>query len=99
MVNSTVSSATYTLVAAAPTFSPAAGTYVGSQTVTLNTVTTGAAIHYTIDGSTPGTASPVYTGAIAISKTTTVKAIAAASGMLAVVGQSHQVNHIDHAHP
>ena len=40
---------------ATPTFSPAAGTYLGTQTVTLSDTTSGATIFYTLDGSQPGT--------------------------------------------
>jgi hypothetical protein len=81
MSNSTVASATYTLAAVAPTFSPAAGTYVGSQTIALATVTTGATIYYTTDGSTPTTASTAYSGPIAVTTTTTIRAMSAAPGM------------------
>src|SRR5207237_854685 len=66
--------------AATPTFSPAGGTYVGSQTVTLSDATSGATIYYTTDGSTPTAASPQYTGAISVTQTMTLKAMATASG-------------------
>lgn len=66
--------------AATPRFSPAAGTYTGSQAVTITDSTPGARIHYTTNGSTPTTSSALYSGPIAIAKTTTIKAIAAASG-------------------
>ena len=69
------------LKAATPTFSPAAGTYTAAQSVALATTTDGATIHYTVDGSEPTTASPTYTTAIAVSATTTIKAIAAKTGM------------------
>jgi peptidoglycan/xylan/chitin deacetylase (PgdA/CDA1 family) len=83
--NSAVASATYTInnstpIAATPTFSPAAGTYSSAQTVTISDVTTGAKIYYTTNGTTPTTSSAVYSAPLAISSTTTVKAIAAASG-------------------
>ena len=62
---------------AAPTFSPDAGNYTGSQSVTLTSTTPGAAIRYTTDGSTPtSTTGALYSGAITVSATTTVKAIA-----------------------
>src|SRR3989449_945062 len=83
MADSDVASATYTIVlkVATPTISPAGGTYSGGQTVTLSDATSGATIYYTTDGSTPTTASTRYTGPIAVSQTTTLKAMAAASGI------------------
>jgi hypothetical protein len=65
---------------ATPTFSPAAGTYHSAQNVTIACATSGAAIHYTIDGSTPTAASATYGGAIAVATTTTIKAMATATG-------------------
>jgi hypothetical protein len=83
--NSAVSSAAYTIsatqpAAAAPTVSPAAGTYTSAQAVTLADSTQGAVIHYTTDGSTPTIASAVYSAALSVNATTIVKAIAVASG-------------------
>jgi alpha-tubulin suppressor-like RCC1 family protein len=66
----------------APAFSVSGGTYNQPQSVALSTTTSGATIHYTTDGSTPTGASPTYTGPIAITQTTTLKAVAMASGML-----------------
>jgi hypothetical protein len=79
---SAIGSAAYTitLVAAAPTFSPAAGTYASAQSVILSDTTTGATIYYTTDGSTPTTSSKVYSGSIPVASSTTVQAIATASG-------------------
>jgi chitinase len=45
----------------APTYSPAGGTYQNSVVVTIANEQPNATIHYTTDGSTPGTWSPVYT--------------------------------------
>src|SRR6266581_3585263 len=83
MTNSGVASATYTVQqpVATPTFSPGGGTYPGSVTVTISDATSGATIYYTTDGSTPTTSSAVYTGALTFTQTTTLKAMAAASGM------------------
>ena len=66
---------------ATPTFSPAAGTYYEAQNVTIGCTTDGATIHYTLDGNDPTTSSATYSTPIAISETTTVKAMAVKSGM------------------
>ena len=73
--------ATYTLQAAAPTFSPAGGTYNTVQSVALSDTTSGAAIYYTTNGSTPTTASTQYTVPIPVTQTTTINAMATASGL------------------
>ncbi|HTS38123.1 MAG TPA: chitobiase/beta-hexosaminidase C-terminal domain-containing protein [Candidatus Solibacter sp.] len=77
---SAVGSAAYTITAATPTFSPAAGTYTGAQSVSINDAATPATIYYTTNGSTPTTSSSVYSGAIQVSATGTVKAIAVTPG-------------------
>ena len=84
-LNSNVATATYTInlpVAATPTFSPAPGTYTSAQTVGLFDATTGAAIYYTTDGSTPTANSTLYSPSspIAVSSTTTINAIAIEAG-------------------
>src|SRR6267378_3911633 len=83
MTNSAVASATYTIQqrVATPTFSPGGGTYAGSVTVTVSDATSGATIYYTTDGSTPTTSSAVYSSALTFTQTTTLNAMAAASGM------------------
>ena len=65
----------------APTFSPAEGNYDEPQNVTISTTTDGATIYYTTDDSDPTTSSSVYSSPIAVSTTTTIKAIAVKSGM------------------
>ncbi|MDL5033701.1 beta-1,3-glucanase family protein [Pelomonas sp. APW6] len=67
--------------AAAPTFSIPGGSYAGPQQVSLASSTPGAVIRYTLDGSTPTSASPVYAGPIAVSSSLTIKAYASATGM------------------
>lgn len=62
----------------APAFTPVAGTYAEAQNVTISCETSGATIYYTTDGTEPTTASSVYSGPIAVSETTTIKAIAVA---------------------
>ena len=57
------------------TASPPGGTYSSAQLVTL-TPDEAATIYYTTDGSTPTTSSPVYSTAISISATTTLRFLA-----------------------
>jgi hypothetical protein len=63
----------------APSFSPKPGTYTGTApTVTITDATKGAMIYYTTDGSTPTKTSQLYSAPIALSSTTTLKAMAIA---------------------
>ena len=66
--------------AAAPTFSPGAGTYPSAQDVTLASATPGAVIHCSQDGSEPTEATPACAQPIVVSATTTIRAIATAAG-------------------
>ena len=61
---------------AKPTFSVAGDTYYEPISVELSCATEGADIYYTTNGDTPDANSTKYTGAITISETTTLKAIA-----------------------
>ena len=61
---------------APPTATPAPGWFNTPQNITLAANPAGAIIHYTTDGSTPTTASPVFSGAIHVSTTTTIRAMA-----------------------
>ena len=83
--NSATVTATYTISttappAATPMFSPVPGTYTSAQTVTISDTTSGAAIYYTTDGSTPTTSSTKFTAPIPVGSTETINAIATAAG-------------------
>jgi hypothetical protein len=79
--------------AAAPTFSPVAGTFTSApQSVTISTATSGATICYTTDGSAPAatggtcTSGSTYSSAVSVgtqyaSGTVTLKALASKSGI------------------
>lgn len=86
--NSRIRKVTYPGPAATPTFSVAAGTYTGDQTLTITDATPGAAIYYTTDGSTPDTGSTLYDAPITVSTSETIKAIAAATGYTVSVAAS-----------
>jgi hypothetical protein len=85
MTDSTVTSGSYTISVAqvaAPTFSPTAGSFDTAQLVAISTSTSGATIRYTTDGSTPTqSVGTVYSSAVSVSSTTTLKAIAYKAGM------------------
>jgi RHS repeat-associated protein len=61
---------------ALPVFSLLAGRYLTPQTVTISDTTSGAAIYFTIDGSTPTASSTQYTGPISVGFSETINAIA-----------------------
>jgi hypothetical protein len=85
MTESSIASATYVFAmqrVATPTATPGPGSFLTAQNVFLASATIGATIRYTIDGSSPTTASPVYTGPITVSATTVIKAQAFSAGML-----------------
>jgi hypothetical protein len=65
-----------TAIVSDPAFSPASGTFYAPFNATITSATDGAAIHYTTDGSDPTASSTLYSAAIPISATTTIKAIA-----------------------
>lgn len=71
-----------TPTAATPTFSPGAGTYTTTQSVSISSTTPGNSIYYTTDGSTPTTGSTLYTGPVTVSVTETINAITTAAGYL-----------------
>ena len=79
--------------AVAVRFSPGAGTFVGTQTVTLSTPVE-AAIHYTLDGSLPTVASPLYKGPLTLDTSTRLRAVATSGvpgGVVVGAGQQGPV--------
>jgi pectate lyase len=68
---------------ATPAFSPAAGTYIATQSVSITSATADAAIHYTSDG-TPATCAggTAYAGPIEVAQSTTLSAIGCAAGKI-----------------
>jgi hypothetical protein len=63
-------------VASTPTFS------LSLATLTIKDATTGATIHYTVDGSIPSTSSPVYSTPFTVTEGEVVQAIAAGTGLV-----------------
>ena len=97
MTNSSVATSVYTIglpTVATPSFSPAGGTYSSAQSVTIATSTSGATIRYTTDGSTPTTSSTVYSSALNVAASQTIKAIAIKSGSTnsSVASASYTIN-------
>jgi hypothetical protein len=86
MRESLVASATYMIdqpVVATPAISPPGGPFAGVGSVSLLCATSGATLRYTLDGSTPGPGSAVYSGSsLYISQSTMVKAKAFKDGMI-----------------
>lgn len=61
---------------ATPIFSLSSGVFIGAQNVTLSSVTPGAEIRFTTDGSTPDSSSTLFENPIVVAQTTTIRAIA-----------------------
>ena len=83
--NSAIASQSYIigyLTVATPSISVAAGTYNNNQSVTITDSTSGASIYYTTNGTTPTTSSALYSGAITVSSSMTLQAIATKTQML-----------------
>lgn len=89
MKNSEVATALYNIefeTVATPIFLPIAGTYTEAIDVTINCVTEGATIYFTLDGSEPISENGiiqgyVYASPITIDENTEVKAVAVKTGM------------------
>ncbi len=79
-IDSNVMTETYTFQVATPILSISGGTFTSNQSLTITSSTVGATIYYTTDGTTPTISSNLYTTAINIATTTTLKAVAIRSG-------------------
>ncbi len=66
--------ASYILQAMAPTINPGSGTYASEQAVTVQSGTSHTILRYTLDGSAPSEASPVYTAPLTVAASRTVTA-------------------------
>lgn len=71
---SVVTAAAYELKAVAPTLTPGPGAYGSAQSVAMTSTTGSATLRYTTDGSEPTTTSAVYTAAVSVADTRTLKA-------------------------
>ena len=81
----------------APTFSPAGGSFLEAQNVTLS-AESGTTIYYTTDGTAPSTSSSVYSAAIPVGTTTTIKAIAVKDDKSSgVASATYTIISVDHA--
>jgi N-acetylneuraminic acid mutarotase len=72
-------SSAFATVTPAPKVSLPSGSYSGTQSVTVTDASSGAAIYYTTDGTTPTESSEHYSGPIQLSQNTVLKAIAVAN--------------------
>jgi hypothetical protein len=98
-LDSPVVSANYTISAStpsgtappAPVFSPGEGAYTTAQSVVLEDAAQGAAIFYTLDGSTPSSSSNLYTGPISVLNSVTIQAVAVLAGLTSTVASSTYV--------
>lgn len=69
-----IARADYQLESDAPSITPGTGTYSSAQTVTLSVNGLPAAIRYTLDGSEPTAAAPLYSEALVVNTALTLKA-------------------------
>lgn len=78
----TIEGGTVMETVATPVFEPASGELEANAEITITCATEGAAIYYTVDGTTPTADSDEYLAPIVFTKAMTVKAIAVKDGML-----------------
>lgn len=88
LVNSPVASARFTIeekpmdTVATPVIVPDSGSYTEKVQVGISSATSGATIHYTLDGSEPTESAPVYSDSIPVETSLVLKAKACKSGMV-----------------
>jgi len=94
--SSPVKTTTYTIThyLSTPTASPEAGSYSSAQSVSLS-AEVGSTIYYTTNGSTPTIESSVYSSAITLNATTTLKAISVKNGYgtSSVLSSTYTINY------
>jgi len=78
----TTAGSTGTGNAGTPSFSEESGFYAGTQTVAISAQSPGTEIHYTLDGTKPGSGSPLYATPLLIDRTTVMRARVFEQGML-----------------
>jgi hypothetical protein len=78
----TVSNASGSGQVATPTFDLASGPYFGTQSVAIDTTTSGDTIHYTTDGSLPDSGDTQYSAPVSITTNSILKAIGIKSGLV-----------------
>jgi len=97
---SRVTSASYTFHAALPpTFNRVAGAYQGQQLVTIKDTTPGAAIYFTVTGVKPTVFSTRYFRPIPVTRSMTLRAIAAIPGGRASLPASVALTILPHSNP
>ena len=93
-----VSTGTAPQPATPPIFSPVAGTYTGTTSVTITDTTPGSTIFYTLDKSTPGTTAGgstfQYSAPVSVASSETITALATAPGFTtsATSGAAYVIN-------
>ena len=82
MSDSDIFSQLFNVFTVSPVATPVAGTYTSAQSVTLSTITSGASIYYTLNGSIPTTSSTLYTAPFSIGSSQTINAISVKAGFV-----------------
>lgn len=97
-LSSGIASSSFTLAAPPPpSFSPAPGTYTAPANIQLGDSDHTAKIYYTTDGSPPSPSSMSYKGAIPVTVSTTIRAVAVDGGLSSMVGSaSYAVSILPH---